>query len=128
MIPVPVDIRGARVSTVVVQRVPSDRVPRFLECQRALTQAAKGFPGYQSTELYPPADDRPEEWVAVLHFDDQQSCSAGSTRRYVPSGSRSSATKSATSSSRPCRPVSASGSPGWPRGRKASLRPHGKSR
>jgi uncharacterized protein len=69
----PEDVRGARVSTVVVQRVPADRVPRFLECQRALTEAAKGFPGYQSTELFPPADERPEEWVGVIHFDDQQS-------------------------------------------------------
>ncbi len=55
---VPMDIRGARVSTVVVQRVPADRVQRFLECQRGLTQAAESFPGYQGTELYPPADDR----------------------------------------------------------------------
>ena len=69
----PMDIRGARVSTVVVQRVPADRVPRFLECQRGLTEAAKGFPGYQATELFPPADDRHEEWVAVIHFDDQES-------------------------------------------------------
>jgi antibiotic biosynthesis monooxygenase (ABM) superfamily enzyme len=69
----PWDIHGARVSTVVVQRVAADRVPRFLECQRALTEAAKGFPGYQSTELYPPADERPEEWIGVLHFDDQHS-------------------------------------------------------
>jgi antibiotic biosynthesis monooxygenase (ABM) superfamily enzyme len=69
----PKDIRGARASTVVVQRVPADRVPRFLECQRALTQAATGFPGYQSTELFPPADERPEEWVGVIHFDDEQS-------------------------------------------------------
>ncbi len=70
---VPMDIRGARVSTVVVQRVPADRVQRFLECQRGLTQAAEGFPGYQGTELYPPADDRHQEWVAVIHFNDQES-------------------------------------------------------
>jgi len=67
------DIRGARVSTVVVHRVPADRVERFLECERGLTQAAEGFAGYKGTELYPPADDRQEEWVAVIHFDDQES-------------------------------------------------------
>jgi antibiotic biosynthesis monooxygenase (ABM) superfamily enzyme len=66
-------VHGGRVSTVVVQRVPKDKVPRFLECQRALIQAAMRFPGYQSTELFPPADERPEEWVGVLHFNDQQS-------------------------------------------------------
>ena len=69
----PGDLVGPRVSTVVVQRVPADRVPRFLECQRALIGAAKGSPGYQSTELIPPSEDRPEEWVAILHFDDQPS-------------------------------------------------------
>ena len=70
---VPMDIRGARVSTIVVQRVPVDRVPRFLECQRGLTDAAEGFPGYKGTDLYPPADDRHQEWVAVIHFSDQES-------------------------------------------------------
>jgi uncharacterized protein len=67
------DIRGARVSTVVIQRVPADRVDRFLECQRALTQAAAGFPGYRGTEIYPPADGQREEWVVVIHFDDHES-------------------------------------------------------
>jgi uncharacterized protein len=67
------DIPGARISTLVVQRVPADRVQRFLECQRGLTRAAEGFPGYQGTELYPPADGRQQEWVAVIHFDDQES-------------------------------------------------------
>jgi uncharacterized protein len=71
--PAPMEIHGARVSTVVVQRVPADRVPRFLECQRGLTRAAEGFPGYQGTELYPPADDRHPEWVSVIHFNNHQS-------------------------------------------------------
>src|SRR2546423_9758132 len=70
---VPMDIRGARISSVVVQVVPADRVQRFLECQRGLTRAAEGFPGYRGTELYPPADDRQQEWVAVVHYDSQQS-------------------------------------------------------
>jgi antibiotic biosynthesis monooxygenase (ABM) superfamily enzyme len=70
---VPMDIRGARVSTVVVQRVPADRVQRFLECQRGLTEAAESFPGYRGTELYPPADGRQQEWVGVIQFDDHES-------------------------------------------------------
>jgi antibiotic biosynthesis monooxygenase (ABM) superfamily enzyme len=70
---VPMEMRGARVSTVVVQRVPEDRKATFLECQRGLAQAAEGFPGYQGTELYPPADDRHPEWVSVIHFSDQES-------------------------------------------------------
>jgi uncharacterized protein len=67
------DIRGARISTVVVQRVPADRVQRFLECQQGLTDAVEGFAGYCGTELYPPADDRNLEWVSVIHFDDHES-------------------------------------------------------
>ena len=70
---VPMDTRGERISTVVVQRVPVYRVERFLECQRGLTEAAEAFPGYQGTELYPPTDDRQQEWVAVIHFDKQES-------------------------------------------------------
>jgi uncharacterized protein len=64
---------GPPVSTVVVQRVPADRVQKFLECQRGLSQAAEHFPGCRGTELYPPPDDRQLEWVAVLHFDDHES-------------------------------------------------------
>ncbi len=71
-LPAPMDIHTARVSTVVVQRVPADRVQRFLECQRGLAHAAEGFPGYKGTELYPPADDRHQEWVTVIHFNDQE--------------------------------------------------------
>ena len=67
------NIRDARVSTVALQRVPPDRVETFLACQRGLTQAAEGFPGYQGTDLYPPPDGRHLEWVAVVHFDDHES-------------------------------------------------------
>jgi uncharacterized protein len=70
---VPVDSLDARISTVIVQRVPATHVKRFLECQRGLAKAAEGFTGYRGTELYPPADDLQQEWVAVIHFDSQQS-------------------------------------------------------
>jgi antibiotic biosynthesis monooxygenase (ABM) superfamily enzyme len=66
-------ILGPRVSTVVVQRVPADRVQTFLECQRGLTAAAERFAGYRDTELYPPPDDRHHDWVAVIHFNDNES-------------------------------------------------------
>jgi antibiotic biosynthesis monooxygenase (ABM) superfamily enzyme len=70
---VPFEIRDPRVSTVVVQRVPEDRRQTFLECQHGLTRAAEAFPGYRGTELYPPQDGRPPEWVSVIHFNDQES-------------------------------------------------------
>jgi antibiotic biosynthesis monooxygenase (ABM) superfamily enzyme len=74
---------GPPVSTVVVQRVPADRVQRFLECQRGLTEAAERFPGCRGSELYPPPDDGHSEWVAVLHFDDHEAfdCWLGSPER-----------------------------------------------
>jgi uncharacterized protein len=86
--PPPLDIRGARVSTVVVQRVPKEGVPRFLECQRGIDEAAKSFPGYLGTELYPPADGQNPEWVAVINFDDQESL-----QRWLDSSERAEWTK-----------------------------------
>ena len=44
-----------------------------MECQRGLTAAAERFAGYRGTELYPPPDDQHHDWVAVLHFDDNES-------------------------------------------------------
>ncbi len=70
-----IDRPTTRASTVVVQRVPADQVPRFLEYQRGLTTAAERFPGYRGTELYPAVDDG-QEWVTVIHFNDQQTLQA----------------------------------------------------
>jgi antibiotic biosynthesis monooxygenase (ABM) superfamily enzyme len=66
-------VRGPRSSSVIVHRVAPGSNEVFLEWQRGITGAAEGFPGYQATEVYPPAPDRPQEWVIVLHFDDARS-------------------------------------------------------
>jgi antibiotic biosynthesis monooxygenase (ABM) superfamily enzyme len=66
------EVRGARASSVIVQRIPSDAAAAFLEWQRGITAAAAVFPGYQETEIYPPSAHQ-EEWVVVLHFDDLRS-------------------------------------------------------
>src|SRR5947209_20580309 len=63
---------GARASSVIVHRVPPDRVAQFLELQRGLTEAARAFPGYQATDVYPPAEPQQSEWVVVVHFDGPQ--------------------------------------------------------
>jgi antibiotic biosynthesis monooxygenase (ABM) superfamily enzyme len=63
------EVRGARSSSVIVQRVPSDAAEVFLEWQRGISAAAALFPGYQTTEIYPPSGQQ-EEWVVVIHFDD----------------------------------------------------------
>jgi uncharacterized protein len=67
-----VQVRGARASSVIVHRVPPDRVEQFLELQRGITEAAKAFPGYQATDVYPPAENQQSEWVVVIHFDDPE--------------------------------------------------------
>lgn len=66
------ELRGRRASSVIVHRVPTESVDRFLEWQRGITQAAEGFAGYQATDVYPPADPRSQEWVVVIHFDDRE--------------------------------------------------------
>jgi antibiotic biosynthesis monooxygenase (ABM) superfamily enzyme len=44
-----------------------------MEWQRLTTVAAEGFPGYRDTDVYPPADGQRDEWVVVIHFDDENS-------------------------------------------------------
>jgi antibiotic biosynthesis monooxygenase (ABM) superfamily enzyme len=63
------EVPGSRTSSVIVHKVPPDRAERFMEWQRGVTQVTADFPGYQGTEVYPPADRRQPEWVAVVHFD-----------------------------------------------------------
>ncbi len=60
-------------SAVVVQRVPAARTEWFMEWQRGISEAAKEFPGYRGTEVYPPGDCSRDEWVVILHFDEQKS-------------------------------------------------------
>jgi hypothetical protein len=53
-----VELRARRASSVIVHRVPTESVARFMEWQRGITRAAEGFAGYQATDVYPPADPR----------------------------------------------------------------------
>ena len=62
-------VHGAQASTVIVHRLPPERVERFLELQRGITQAAEGFRGYEATDVYPPTDSQDANWVVVIHFD-----------------------------------------------------------
>jgi antibiotic biosynthesis monooxygenase (ABM) superfamily enzyme len=64
------EVRVSRASAAIVQRVPKAAADWFLEWQRGITAAAEGFPGYRDTDVYPPADGERDEWVVVLHFDD----------------------------------------------------------
>ena len=65
-------IRTGRASSVIVQRVAPKCAEMFLKWQRGITAVSATFPHYQSTEIYPPQGQQ-DEWVVIMHFDDQQS-------------------------------------------------------
>ncbi len=71
----PLEVRGTRASSVIVQRIPAEATQAFMEWQRAITAEATTFPGYQTTEIYPPSGEQ-DEWVTVLHFDNSRSLQA----------------------------------------------------
>ncbi len=61
-----------KASAAVVQHVAPAAVEEFKRWQRGVTAAVESFPGYQGTDLYPPAGVS-DEWVTVIHFDDDDS-------------------------------------------------------
>ena len=63
----------ARASAAVVQHVPPEAEAEFKQWQRRVTAAVECFPGYQGTDLYPPAIGSGDEWVTVIHFEDEAS-------------------------------------------------------
>jgi antibiotic biosynthesis monooxygenase (ABM) superfamily enzyme len=69
------EVRGARASSVIVQRIPAHSAEAFMEWQRAITLDAAKFPGYQTTEIYPPLGQQ-DEWVVILHFDNSENLQA----------------------------------------------------
>jgi uncharacterized protein len=74
--PIPsMNVHASRSSAAVVQRVPPAAEETFLEWQRAASLAAERFPGYSSTDLYPPVAGRGDEWVVLIHFQDEASLS-----------------------------------------------------
>jgi antibiotic biosynthesis monooxygenase (ABM) superfamily enzyme len=68
-----VELRVSRASAVVVQRVPPGLADWFMEWQRGISAAAEASPGYKGTDVFPPAEGQPDEWVVVLHFEDDRS-------------------------------------------------------
>jgi uncharacterized protein len=67
------EVRLAHASAVIVQHVPAAARDRFLQWQRDISQIAERFPGYSSTDIYPPSDAAHDEWVIVQYFDDPDS-------------------------------------------------------
>jgi antibiotic biosynthesis monooxygenase (ABM) superfamily enzyme len=67
------ELRVCRASAVVLQRVPAASADWFMQWQRGIAAAAEGFAGYRGTDVYPPADSQRDEWVVVIHFEDEKS-------------------------------------------------------
>lgn len=67
------ELHRVGVAVVVVQKVPPEKVERYLELERGIVQAAQGFAGYQRVDVYPPTARDGVEWVVVLHFDNHAS-------------------------------------------------------
>jgi antibiotic biosynthesis monooxygenase (ABM) superfamily enzyme len=65
------EVRGVRASSVIVQRFPAEGADLFMHWMRGITAAAAIFPGYVTTEVYPPAAGE-EQWVVILHFDEPE--------------------------------------------------------
>jgi antibiotic biosynthesis monooxygenase (ABM) superfamily enzyme len=66
------EIRDARASSVIVQRVAADSTDAFLDWERSIDHAAEAFPGYRGTDLYPPPDGGLADWVVIMHFDEPE--------------------------------------------------------
>src|SRR5262245_24209285 len=67
------NLHRAEASSVIVHNVAPANEPRFLEWMEGITAVAETFPGYQNTEIYPPADKSHPQWVVVVHFDELDS-------------------------------------------------------
>jgi antibiotic biosynthesis monooxygenase (ABM) superfamily enzyme len=56
-----------------VQQIQPADTDWFLEWQRGVAAAAESFPGYKDTDVFPPDDGQRNEWVVVIHFEDDKS-------------------------------------------------------
>jgi antibiotic biosynthesis monooxygenase (ABM) superfamily enzyme len=66
----------SRASVVIVQRVPPAEVDWFLGWQADVAQAAEACGGYCGADVFPPSGDNPDEWVVLVHFEDQTALEA----------------------------------------------------
>jgi antibiotic biosynthesis monooxygenase (ABM) superfamily enzyme len=63
----------SRASAVIVQRIAPDDAAWFLDWQRGIDDAARQFAGYRGSDVYPPSDGQGDEYVVVIHFDNETS-------------------------------------------------------
>ncbi|MFF8914799.1 antibiotic biosynthesis monooxygenase [Streptomyces sp. NPDC015032] len=59
---------GGSATVVISQRVRAGRDEDYKRWQEKTNEVARGFDGFQGTELYPPASGEENEWVVVFRF------------------------------------------------------------
>ncbi len=67
------ELRFCRASAVVAQRVPATSADWFIQWQQDIARAAETFGGYRGTDVYPPGGSQRDEWVVVIHFENEMS-------------------------------------------------------
>jgi antibiotic biosynthesis monooxygenase (ABM) superfamily enzyme len=67
------EVRVAKASAAIVQQVPPAARAWFVDWQKKITESAQEFPGYQGTDVYPPTDSQSNQWVVIVHFEDDES-------------------------------------------------------
>jgi antibiotic biosynthesis monooxygenase (ABM) superfamily enzyme len=68
-----VEVHLSRASAVIVQRIAPDSAAWFLDWQRGIDDAARQFAGYRGSDVYPPSDGQSDQYVVVIHFDNETS-------------------------------------------------------
>lgn len=63
---------GADLMMVISQVIPPEKSEAFLKWQHNMTDASSKFPGYERTEVFPPADGLHEEWITIVRFDSKE--------------------------------------------------------
>ena len=67
------EVHRSRASAAIVQQIQPADADWFLEWQRGIAAAAENAAGYKGTDVFPPTDSQRNEWVVVIHFEDDRS-------------------------------------------------------
>lgn len=59
-------------TVIVSRRVQPNRDREFRDWNKRLVSAAKRFPGYVFSEMQPPGEAHPDEWITVYRFERQR--------------------------------------------------------
>ncbi|MDX2105221.1 MAG: hypothetical protein SFY67_02365 [Candidatus Melainabacteria bacterium] len=60
---------GSDLIMVVSQKIAPEKSQAFLDWQKLMTEASSKFEGYESTEVFPPAEGLHDEWITLVRFN-----------------------------------------------------------